>query len=194
MAYGAENGGWYDVWNNGYYSVGLFWIWKVDTENRKVYVRINSIRVCSLNGYYSFYNNDGCTANYRIATDTDGIPYKLTTQAFNVSGGGCDTKPDQQIDREFDYKDDGTLPNIYLSAEFYNNCSAINGPSFSWTMNNITGLLPTIGVKATETKPKRYNSSSWGKGTLKRYNGSKWVKVTDVKRYDGTKWVSHIKS
>ena len=193
MAYGSETGGWYDVWNNGYYSVGVFYVYKVDEANRKLYVRINTIRCCSINAYYSFYNNEGCTCNYRLGSDSQGWANKLRTEAFTVSGGACDTKADSWAEKEFDYKDDGTLHTIYFSVEFYNNASAPNGPSFTWTANNVNSLFPTIGKKATEAKPKRYNGTSWIKGTPKYYNGSKWVKIADIKRYDGSKWVSHKK-
>lgn len=194
MAYGAEVGAWYDVWNNGYYSVGVYYVYKVDEENRKLYVRLNTIRCCSLNSYYSFYNLNGCTCNYRLGSDSQGWATKLRTEAFNVSGNACDTKTDATVEKEFDYKDDGTLHTIYFSAEFYNDVSAPNGPSFTWTANNVKSLFPTIGEKATGIKPKRYNGSEWINSTPYRYNGSEWVKITDIKRYNGSKWVSIKKS
>lgn len=194
MAYGNETGGWCDIWNNGYYSTGVFYVYKVDEENRKFYIRLNTLRCCSLNGYYSFYNLNGCECGYRLGSDSVGWEVASRVEAFNVSGGACDVKADQWIEKEVSYNDDGSLPSICYSMKFYNGVSAPNGPSFGWTTADITSTLPKIGKKTTEIKPKRYNGSSWINSTPYRYNGSKWVKITDIKRYNGSKWVSLKKS
>lgn len=147
MAYGGNvELGWVEAWNNGYYKVSNYLYYKQDLQNRKILVGISNQQCCSLNSAYTFHNDVGVNNGYGF--NTYGGPVVDVADPVYVPGGGCWTHSgDRLCEREFNYNDDGSLPDINISTQFIAGINQYNTPEFDWNTRNYKDRFPTMSAK-----------------------------------------------
>lgn len=144
MAFGqSQELGWIEAWSNGYYRVSNYLYYKQDLQNRKILVRIANQQCCSLNSAYTFRNDTGVNNGYGF--QTHGGPVVDVNDPVYVPGGSCWIHSgDRPCEMEFNYNDDGSLPDINISTQFIAGIGQYNTPEFDWTTKNIKTLFPSI--------------------------------------------------
>ena len=147
MAYGSNRElGWVEAWNNGYYRVSNYVVYRQDLQNRKLEVTLANQQCCSLNSQYNFYNYEGVNNGY--GWQVMGGQVVDVNDAVNVPAGGCWTHSgDRYAVVTVNYYDDGSVPDILMSTQFIAGINQYNTPNFDWITKNIKTLFPSINAK-----------------------------------------------
>lgn len=115
----ANDPGWIDVFNNGYYTVRCYLRYFLDADARQIRIRVTTMQIQS-NATYTYSYSSQCNSNigYRLvyyngSSWTDSFCNRESNHvAVGAASGGptAYTFPDANCDLTLTYNDDGTLP------------------------------------------------------------------------------------
>lgn len=182
--------GYYDVFNNGAYSVGVQWSYRQDPIANKTQIAFTAMRIASVNSAYSMSslsNTFGvCKAD---GTSAQGTTTNCTCSYGSTWNWGLPT----HIYSEFSHNSNGSIGAItagkykwntnYTNASYYKFPQVSSYTNFSIASGNIASIDRSAGSATMTYSSKGKNSITWTyKPTV----------ATDVVQYstDGTNWTN----